>query len=53
MDNKSSRRDFLKQSSFAGIGTVLSMGVAGSVFATGGNEMTTPAILGGNLRGMK
>ncbi len=46
MDHKSSRRDFLKQGSLAGVGTVFSMGVGSSVFAIGTNN-TVPAIIGG------
>jgi len=43
----SSRRTFLKQGSIAGIGTVLALNAAPSVFAIGSKSASTPALLGG------
>lgn len=43
----SSRRKFLKQSSIAGLGTVLSVNASTSVFASSSKAVATPAILGG------
>lgn len=42
-----SRRKFLKQTSIAGMGTVLAMGLTPSLLAGGLNAAGTPAILGG------
>ena len=42
-----SRREFLKQNSFVGAGTVLTMSVAPTVFANCAGDAGTPAILGG------
>lgn len=47
MKNNSSRRSFLRQSSLAGLGTVLSVGAAGRVFSVTKTAMMAPAILGG------
>lgn len=46
MDHNSSRRDFIKQGTVAGVGTVLSMGVGSSAFAIHTNN-NSPAIIGG------
>jgi perosamine synthetase len=42
-----SRREFLKQSSLAGAGSLLSLGLAPSLLAAKTNNAATPAILGG------
>ncbi|HQS53263.1 MAG TPA: twin-arginine translocation signal domain-containing protein, partial [Daejeonella sp.] len=50
MKNKntdSSRRKFLKQSSLAGVGAVLTMGMTPSLLAGDLNNAARPAILGG------
>ncbi len=46
-DTDSSRRKFLKQSTLAGAGTVLTMGITPSLLAGDLDSSAKPAILGG------
>lgn len=46
-NENNSRREFIKQSSFAGIGAILSTGMAPTFFTKGADRASVPAILGG------
>lgn len=47
-NRRNSRREFIKQSSIAGVGVVLAIGAAPSVFAGSNRVASVPAILGGS-----